>query len=160
MHEVERLRKLVQDQRDRIETLEAEKDRTWTLLEELRGKEPEPSKEPERKGLWGRVFGSLAVMVLVGGLAQPSLGYTGNDWLGFSEEEKVGYVVGAYDGFRTVTAGDDTLAWMSQCIEDKWTPDQMVAVLEKFLEENPEKRHYLASDELYLAILEACPSAP
>jgi len=51
------LQQLVREQRDRIEGLEADKERAWALLEDMRGKQPEPSKEPERKGLWGRVFG-------------------------------------------------------------------------------------------------------
>jgi hypothetical protein len=51
------LERIVGEQRERIEGLER------------------AVVKPERKGLWTRVFGSVAVLVLVFGMAQPLLAF-------------------------------------------------------------------------------------
>jgi hypothetical protein len=138
--EKQALEKLVGEQRERIVGLER-------------------SARPERKGLWGRMFGSVAVLVLVVGLTQPLLAsfHTGNDWLGQSEAQRNGYVAGAVDAFGTAADWEShNFAWMEECMITGWTLGQTRAVLEKYFADHPEERHMAASSRLHNALVEAC----
>jgi len=160
LREIELLQRLVTEQKERITGLEADKERVWALLENMQGKQP----EPERKGLWGRVFGSVAVLVLVLGLAQPLMAefQTGNDWLTQPELYKVGYVAGAFDAFLIADEWEKhDFGWMEECIgsgESSWTTGQMSAVLEKYYGDYPEERDFNASSNFHNALFEACNS--
>jgi hypothetical protein len=151
--EKQALEKLVGEQRERIAALES-------------------TVKPERKGLWGRVFGSLAVLVLGIGFAQPLLAEyeTGNSWLSKEENNgttgrayQLGYVAGAVDSFALVTALEKhDFDWIAECgpgqiqASGGWTLGQLRAVLEKYYADNPERRHYIAAGELYNALTEVC----
>jgi len=158
MHEVERLRKLVQDQRDRIETLEAEKDRTWALLEDMRGRLEAP-KEPVRKGLLRRVIGSVAVLVVLAGIS-PLRSESGNAWLAASDGFRNGYVVGALDAFSLADGwAPHNFKWMMDCVASEgaeWTYGQLSAVLEKYLYDHPEERHFTSAGRLHNALVDVC----
>ena len=52
--EKELLKQLVQEQRNRIDGLEADKERVWALLEDMRGK---PTESDKPRGLFSRLFG-------------------------------------------------------------------------------------------------------
>ena len=118
--------------------------------------------KPERKGLWGRVIGSVAVLVFVVGMAQPLLADafdTGNKWLGSSEIYQLGYVAGAVDAFETVTlCGTHDYGWMVECTGGGtgWTIGQVSAVLEKYFEDHPEDRHLIAASLVAYSLREAC----
>jgi hypothetical protein len=140
------LERLVEEQRERIDGLECK-------------------TKPERKGLWARVFGSVAVLVFVVGLAQPLLAgfQTGNDWLDTPEAYKTGYVTGAFDAFDTATQwGVGDFGWMEDCIvvgDASWTYDQVKAVLEKLYADNPQTRHLTTTSVLHNALAVVCTNA-
>jgi hypothetical protein len=140
------LERVVEEQRERIEALER-------------------ADKPVRRGLWERVFGSVAVLVLVVGMAQPLLAgfQTGNDWLDTPEAYKTGYVTGAFDAFDTATQwGVGDFGWMEECIvvgDASWTYDQVKAVLEKLYADNPQTRHLTTSSVLNNALAAVCTNA-
>jgi len=153
--EIELLQRLVTEQKERITGLEADKERVWALLENMQGKQP----EPDRKGLWGRVFGSVAVLVFVMSFTQPLSAYftPGNDFVEYSEAQKKGYVEGVIDGFQFAT--DQRLydfGWVVSCLASGWTNNQLVAVADRYFETRPEKRNVATVYALHDALEEAC----
>lgn len=145
-----------------IEDLRFEKQALEKLVGEQRGRIAalECSAKPERKRLWGRVFGSVAVLVLMVGLTQPLLAGafdSGNSWLGKPEVYKIGYVAGAVDAFGMAAEWEThDFGWMAECTEAGWTLAQVSAVLEKYLADHPEERHLIAAARLQNAIGKAC----
>jgi len=156
LREIGLLQRLVSEQKERITGLEADKERVWALLENMQSKQP----EPVRKGLWGRVFGSVAVLVLVVGLVQPLLAasafHNGTSLLGMSATYKNGYVAGAHDALQFVAVSNVDLSWIDECLSG-WSGGQVRAVLEKYFEDHPEVRHLTAIAQFHLALVGACP---
>lgn len=157
LREIELLQRLVSDQKERITGLEADKERIWGLLENLQGKQPEPA----RKGLWGRVFGSVAVLVFVVGASPLMAAFqSGNDWLSEPVEYQLGYVAGAVDAFETAFKVEaHAFGWMVECTgygDGSWTVRQVRAVFEKYYADHPERRYLAASAQLHNALWDAC----
>jgi hypothetical protein len=139
------LKQIVVEQRERLEGLER-------------------AVKPDRKGLWGRIFGSLAVLVFVVGMAQPLMAFyqTGNSWLGMSELFRGGYVLGAYDAFQVANSWErHDFGWMDECTgtagSGSWSASQMLAVLDKYYADHPENGNFIAASSLEVALREACP---
>ncbi len=128
-------------------------------------KDLERAAKPERKGLWGRVIGSVAVLVFVVGLTQPLLAgfQTGTDWLDTPEAYKTGYVTGVFDAFDTATQwGVGDFGWMEECIvvgDASWTYDQVKAVVEMLYADNPQTRNLTTSSILHNALAAVCTNA-
>ena len=113
-------------------------------------------KSPELKGLWGRVFGSVAVLVLVVGFARPITALDGNEYLSYGESIRLGYVMGVVDGFDlSYDMQSVDFVWVRQCLR-KRTAAQGRTVLEKYYVDHPETRHLTASASLHDALIDAC----
>ena len=146
------LERLVEDQRERIEVLERK-------------------AKPERRGLWGRVFGSMAVLVFFGVIAWPSgAGFNdGNDIytsmnLGDYDANAMGYTAGVYDGiefgFGLMTeegslGAREYFSKISACVTG-WRASQMHDVFMNHLVELPEDRDDPAAVLLWRALLDVC----
>jgi hypothetical protein len=84
---------------------------------------------------------------------------TGNDYLQKSETERHGYVMGLLDGlFASATIGSDSavLARIKSCTLGMKS-NQIMAILDKYLRDNPQIWHQDA-DVLFLqSLFRACP---
>ena len=76
------------------------------------------------------------------------IGYvTGNDYMKLDDNAKLGWLIGVMDGMMAESflfKKDDKGPWLGRCI-DGLTKQQIKAILEKELSENPEEWHVPAS---------------
>jgi hypothetical protein len=75
-------------------------------------------------------------------LSAPSsaIAFTGNEWRGFPERERQKYVMGIVD------------AW-----KERTTYGQVIAIVEKHMNQNPEHWHYDMASNIWTALYIACP---
>ena len=90
------------------------------------------------------------------GLVQVMSGFlTGNDYRERSDDMKNGYAMGFVNGLHMAPALDaprTKMRWVEECFVGM-TSEQIVAILDKFLNENPARRHE-PMNILYLCCVE------
>ena len=106
----------------------------------------------------------LAILVLL--LVRPVLAQrvlsgfmTGNTYRELSEGEKTGYSMGFVNGLLVtpmITGKDSDAAWLYPCITGM-TNAQVVAILEKYLNDNPARWQQPMNVLSFRAIAQACP---
>lgn len=73
-----------------------------------------------------------------------TLGYvTGNDYLKWDDNTRMGWLIGATDGIMAesfLIKKDDNGPWLGRCV-DGLTKEQIKAIFEKELSDNPESWH-------------------
>lgn len=85
----------------------------------------------------------LIILLLAGSVSAVSLGYvTGNDYIKMKGNDKSAWLVGAIDGIiaESISNSRETTPWLSSCIAQHEL-NQIKAIFEKELDENPESRH-------------------
>jgi hypothetical protein len=117
------------------------------------------------------VFAVFLIVVPEGAQA----GTSGNDWNKFPEGQKWGYILGVIDSWvenssmrelvsRTGTSGTlDGLsmreAELSRCLDARSMPlSQVVAIVKKYMQDNPANWHFSMTGEVMLAMSDACKS--
>jgi hypothetical protein len=134
----------------KLATLEAELGQARKLLEA-------PARRPSWwKRYWVGVAVVVLVMVLVVGVGADSSGFkfTGNKWLTLSESAKLFYVDGYFSGVLVWKAMAESFPKeahvVGQCV-GKWSSSQALAVVKKYLNDNPQEQH----KEIFLLVWEA-----
>ena len=82
----------------------------------------------------------------------------GNEWRGFAPSHKTTYIVGIVDAlFYSVVYGASKVVidGLVNCIQRK-TPDQLTAVVEKFMKDNPELWDKAMSNITHMALEVMC----
>jgi Rap1a immunity proteins len=108
-------------------------------------------------------------------LSAPSsaIAFTGNEWRGFPERERQKYVMGIVDAWSNGAAmtqllkeSDPTyklseveqmLAPIINCTKERTTYGQVIAIVEKHMNQNPEHWHYDMASNIWTALYIACP---
>lgn len=84
---------------------------------------------------------------------------TGNKYLKFSKDDQLSYVVGVIDGLKlapTLGADQADMKWFRGCIRNM-EAEQIKALVDKFLAENPGRWHESMHTLVYAALLGPCP---
>ena len=82
----------------------------------------------------------------------------GNDYLKFSEVEKGAYVTGVIDGLLEAWAfgaPKKRTAWLADCVVGM-SSEQLAAIADKYLRENPRKWNWPMNDLVYSAMFDGC----
>jgi len=114
----------------------------------------------------------LAFAVGIGVNTTPALALDGNKWRELSEGARFGYVAGVVDTWISVrvysetdgkpepgyTPGfvESTLQLASNCVQSM-TYEKIFAIVEKYVKEHPEHRHYAMASLVLIAVTAACP---
>jgi hypothetical protein len=95
--------------------------------------------------------------------------YKGHTVREFSERERAIYAAGIIDGmflaplFGAPTGPRELAAtrsqWLGQCVEGM-SPEQVAAIIAKYLTDHPERWHQDAKESAFSAIVAACPEMP
>ena len=112
-----------------------------------------------------RIF-SLVAMVAAGYSAESAAqdvyihnGFvSGNDYRGWSSTAKERYVIGLIEGMLLAPffgASKEQLSWLEECATGM-TSSQIVAILDKYLDENPARWHEDMHALGYVAMKDAC----
>jgi hypothetical protein len=99
--------------------------------------------------------------------AEPCLAFSGNDWRKLSTDAQDFYIVGVLDGWSNLRG--ECKDGQNNCVflETFATPlscftkspfDQYVAIVRKYMNDNPSKWHYHMASSIRLALFDACPS--
>ena len=86
---------------------------------------------------------------------------TGNDYLSLGGGEKHGYVMGLIGGIYISPffwEGDSYLSTLSDCLTEGMTDRQLVAIFDKYLQENPVRWNQGMHVIAYSALKELCKS--
>lgn len=104
-----------------------------------------------------RALSRLCLILVLILCLQPcsAIAITGNQWRQYSEESKGFYLIGLFDGWTFSDAlqdesGKAILPLLTSCLKTM-TYEQMIAIIEKYMKEHPERWH----QELTLLILPA-----
>lgn len=94
---------------------------------------------------------------------------TGNAWKQLSETQRGSYVMGVIDGWHFVSAlaqlqrgakpteTEEIIIKVSDCVYDKRMPySQVIAIVEKYMNDNPAEWHQLMSGVIWDALAKAC----
>lgn len=84
---------------------------------------------------------------------------TGNLYRTLSEDNKRKYAMGVVDGVFLAPffgASKQNLSWLESCLS-RMQDDQIVAILDKYLSENPVRWHESMNALSYFAFKNACP---
>ena len=84
---------------------------------------------------------------------------TGNTYRELSADEKLGYAMGFVNGLLVapmITGKEEDATWLHPCISGM-TNNQVVAILEKFLNDNPARWQQPMTVLSFRAIVQACP---
>lgn len=84
---------------------------------------------------------------------------TGNKYRKFSQNDQLSYVVGVIDGLKlapTLGAKKEDMKWFKGCIRNM-EAEQIKALVDKFLVENPGRWHESMHTLIYAALLDPCP---
>ncbi len=83
----------------------------------------------------------------------------GNDYLSLPEVAKGAYVTGVVDGLLDARAGfgasKKRTAWLEDCVVGM-SSEQLAAIADKYLRENPGKWNWPMNDLVYSAMFDAC----
>ena len=139
----------------KLATLESELGQARKLLEA-------PAKVSWWKRLWGGkalIAGLLLVMVMVGDVGGGSKKLGVHGWNILKESEKLMYVIGYVHGTVVGSAYQEVdpklLKKVFACTEN-WTFGQTVAVLDKYLRDNPHKWDEQFSSFCFKSQIDAC----
>ena len=94
----------------------------------------------------------------------------GNDWLAWTKEMQFGYVAGVIDDWKNrqqvieaaakrvgVQPQYDTTATLVVCVEERnMTRGQVVAIVEKYMNENPAEWHHAMASLVWTALNAVC----
>jgi len=96
---------------------------------------------------------------------------TGNEWKGFSQEVQQAYIVGVIDTWSDVVGkaaltkkmgrGEASLnelifTKLHECVGGKMPYNQVIAIVQKYVENNPASWHYGMADLVFTALSEGC----
>jgi hypothetical protein len=87
---------------------------------------------------------------------------TGNAYRRLSSAERLAYVMGATDTMMAAPifgAPESKMRWLSQCLPGM-EGEQVRALVDKYLEDNPVKWNFPATALVFSAFREACPGSP
>jgi|GEM_PF-1230141 hypothetical protein len=143
----------------KLATLESELGQARKLLEAT----------PAKRSLWRRIWGRetkalvtilvLAVMVVGAGGAGESKGFGVYDWKQSSGLGKLQYVIGYNDGMAAAVVhaamAPARLQKVLVCIKN-WNMGQQIAVIEKYLKDNPQKWDIEMNGLIFMALEDAC----
>jgi len=118
-----------------------------------------------------RVVALLCCLLAVALYGTPALALDGNAWLRLSETARAHYVAGVVDtwfgakdlskgledGIPIYVPGGVELAFTraSDCIRGK-PYSQVVAIVEKYMKDHPEKWHYDMTSSIFVAVYKTC----
>jgi hypothetical protein len=103
----------------------------------------------------------LIVLVLNSGFSMPANAafLDGNEYRQAPESLKMGYLTGIVDAIEGLSEWgfltEAEIVNMNTCTKDM-TPNQVVAIVDKYLENNPEIWHLTMASHVINALIEAC----
>jgi hypothetical protein len=95
---------------------------------------------------------------------------TGNEWKQLGRGEQQGYIMGVVDAWQhlgyaasqsKIQPPSSTVTYFTQplkCVTQGMTYAQMIAIVQKYLEDNPYQWHYGMSSLIWTALDLACPA--
>jgi hypothetical protein len=86
----------------------------------------------------------------------------GEQFLKLNQNDKAMYAMGIYDGILLAPffgANRSDIEWMEDCT-NSWSANQLSAILEKFLQNNPQRWHEPMNMLSYIALSNACGKKP
>jgi hypothetical protein len=106
-------------------------------------------------GIWTVLLAGSLILVASSAFAV----VTGNDWRSLPESNQTSYVMGVLDGWsilRKVGVTDDRLSVVDCYASRGKTYRQNVAIVRKWMDENPADWNYAMSSLVFAALKEAC----
>jgi hypothetical protein len=89
----------------------------------------------------------------------------GNDWRDLPESSKKVYIMGAIDGIEiaieiaSALESPSSLQWINKCVKGMRS-DQVHALVEKYVNANPQDWHQSMNVIVYTALYDSCPNSP
>jgi len=115
---------------------------------------------------------SVALCIVLLASRSSALAFTGNEWRSMSQPERLMYVAGVMDAWFNVAAvtkvikqSDPThhpgiveriLAQITDCTQERMTYQQSHAIVEKYMNQNPESWHQDMASITWAAMSKAC----